>query len=90
MNTGLLFAGSLAAEITPQQIADFVTSIGLGQYSESFLNNDIDGEMMLGASDDDFADIVASRLHRVKIITLFKRKFCKSSLPRCSETVCNA
>lgn len=64
-----------AQQATPEEVAEFISSIGLEQYSESFLEDEIDGNMMLNAKDCDLADIVESRLHQVKIIVLFKRRY---------------
>ena len=71
------FAGSVAqgaAGFTPQQIAEFLEDIGLGQYSQSFLDQEMNGEMMLEVRDNDLADFgVKSRLHQAKIVALFQR-----------------
>ena len=72
----------MAAEITVQQVADFIRAIGLGQYAEFFIEDEMDGEMMLAASDNDLPDKVESRLHRVKIITLFKSTFVRTTKQR--------
>jgi hypothetical protein len=63
-----------AAQYTPEQVAQFLKSIGLGQYSERFLENNVSGDMIIEMEDADLAEIgsVESRLHQVKIITLFK------------------
>ena len=63
-----------AAVYTPELVAEFLRSVGLGQYTESFIENDISGEMLLEAEDDDWTELgVNSHLHRVKISVLFKR-----------------
>ena len=63
-----------AEALTPEQVAEFIESIGLGQYVGKFLEDEVNGEMLLEASDNDLAEFgVESRLHRVKIITLFQR-----------------
>ena len=73
--TDPMSVGQKVAEMTPEQVAKFIISINLGGYSKIFVENEIDGEMMMNASEDDIAEVVPSRLHRVKIVTLFKRKF---------------
>ena len=62
------------ADFTPEQVAEFLNSIGLGQYAQLFLDQEVDGETMLEAKDPELMSVgVQSRLHQVKIITLFKR-----------------
>ena len=56
-----------------------MSSIGLEEYKEIFLENDMNGAMMLEANYDDLAEIgIDSRLHQVKILTLFKRKYSRN------------
>ena len=64
------------ARFTPEQVAEFLQSIGLGQYAKSFIENDVNGEMMLEADDDSALEEIGveSRLHRIKIMVLFKRQ----------------
>lgn len=65
-----------AAKYTPEQVAEFLESIGLGQYVENFQEHEMNGEMMLQLETDDesLEEIgVQSRLHRIKISVLFKR-----------------
>ena len=63
-----------ATEYTPELVAEFLKSVGLEQYTESFIENDISGEMLLEAEDDDWTELgVNSHLHRIKISVLFKR-----------------
>ncbi|CAI8040342.1 hypothetical protein GBAR_LOCUS22485 [Geodia barretti] len=65
----------MAAKATPEQVAEFITTIGFGQYAKFFLDDEMDGEMMLDAKDSDLPDQVDSRLHQVKIIALFRSTF---------------
>lgn len=68
-----------AAELSPEEVVEFMSSIGLEEYKEIFLENDMNGAMMLEANYDDLAEIgIDSRLHQVKILTLFKRKYSRN------------
>ena len=63
-----------AARYSVEQVGEFLKSIGMGQYVEIFAENEMSGEMMLEADDKDLEEIgVESRLHRIKIMVLFKR-----------------
>ena len=74
LSTESLSTRHRATALTPDQVAEFIKSIGLEQYVENFREADMSGGMLLEASDGDLEEIgVESRLHRVKIITLFKR-----------------
>ena len=72
----------MAAKATPEQVAEFITTIGFGQYAKFFLDDEMDGEMMLDAKDSDLPDQVDSRLHRVKIIALFRSTFAGTKKTR--------
>ena len=63
-----------AAKYTKEQVAEFLKTIGLAQYVDSFLENDVDGELMSEANDEDLDALgVQSQLHQIKIMVLFKR-----------------
>ena len=63
-----------AAGYSVEQVGEFLESIGMSQYVEIFAENEMNGEMMLEADDKDLEEIgVESRLHRIKIMVLFKR-----------------
>ena len=63
-----------AENFTPQQVAEFLEGIGLQQYTQSFLESDVSGVTLMEVRDDDLMEAgVHSRLHQVKIITIFKR-----------------
>ena len=63
-----------AAKYTKEQVAEFLKSIGLAQYVDSFLEDDVDGELMSEANDEDLDALgVQSQLHKIKIMVLFKR-----------------
>ena len=67
-------------EYTAQQVAEFLQSVGLGQYSEKFLESDISGDMLLQADDDVMEEVgVQSRLHRVQIVVQFRRHVLKKN-----------
>lgn len=67
-------AANRPEDFTPDQVAEFLKSIGLEQYAQSFLDKGVDGEILLETKDTELRDVgVQSRLHQVKIITLFKR-----------------
>ena len=85
-----MFAGvsgiERAADLTPQQVAEFLDGIGLGQYVQAFLDAGVDGDAMQEVRDNDLKDVgVQSRLHQVKIITLFKRLVSGRSQTRCDH-----
>lgn len=62
------------ADFTPEQVAEFLKHIGLGQYAQSFLDEGVDGETLINTKDPELMSVgVQLRLHQVKIITLFKR-----------------
>ena len=55
-------------------MGEFLKSIDMGQYVETFIQNKMNCNMMLQADDDVLEEIgVQSRLHRIKIMLLFKR-----------------
>lgn len=63
-----------AAKYTKEQVAEFLKSIGLAQYVNSFLEEGVDGESMSEANDEDLDALgVQSQLDKIKIMVLFKR-----------------
>ena len=63
-----------AEDFTSEQVAEFLSDVGLGQYAKSFVDQGVDGGTLLEAKDPELMSVgVDSRLHQVKIITLFKR-----------------
>ena len=63
-----------AAGYSTKEVGKFLESIGMGQYVATFAENDMNGEMMLEADDQVLEEIgVESRLHRIKIMVLFRR-----------------
>ena len=70
---------SLARKLTPDNVADFLTKIGLPQYAESFKTSCISGELLLEADPDVLTELgVTSPLHQMKIMQLFRRELAGS------------
>ena len=65
-----------AEAYSPQQVLDFLTSIGLEEYIPAFKECDISGEILLQAGHGKaLEDIgVTNALHRLKISILFRRQ----------------
>ena len=83
ISDGLGFLCLTDSDFTPEQVADFLNSNGFGQYSQSFKKCKMDGETLVGASGKELSVAgVQSRLHQVKIITLFKRHYTGESPTR--------
>ena len=56
-------------------VAHFLTNIGLPQYADEFKDNQIDGELLLKADSDVLSELgVESLLHQMKIMQLFPRE----------------
>lgn len=53
---------------TVTDVSNYLNQLGLGQYSESFIKNDIDGSVLPFITDDDLKEIGVQNLgHRIKI-----------------------
>ena len=64
-----------AREYTPDKIADFLASINLGQYAQGFLDEEINGSLLLSANREVFSDLgVASAVHSTQIAVQFRRE----------------
>lgn len=65
----------LARRLTVDDIAEFLTKIKLPQYTQRFRDSDITGELLLEADPEILAELgVASPLHQMKIMQLFRRE----------------
>lgn len=67
-------ARSITAQgLTAEDIGEFLRSIDLPQYAESFVSEGIDGETLLGLHEDDLKDLgVKKGFHRKKIQIKYK------------------
>jgi len=66
---------SLARELSPKDVGDFLTEIGLAQYTETFKASRISGKMLLGMNLEVWLELgVTSALHQMKISQLFRWK----------------
>jgi hypothetical protein len=65
---------NLAAELTPEDIIDYLKSLKLiGNYTEEFLNLEVDGVTMFDIEEDFLESLgVDTKIDRVKIKTRFK------------------
>ena len=65
-----------AKRYTPEDVAEFLQSVGLGQYAEKFVEDDIRGDMLIEVEEADDEMLieagVQSPLHRIKIMVFFK------------------
>ena len=66
----------LVCQLTPNDVADFLQSLKLDQYVETFLENDVDGEMMneiINESNNDTLEVLdVQKKDRLKIKLKFK------------------
>ena len=63
-----------AEKYAPEDVAKFLESVGLGQYVERFVEDEISGGVLVEADDEVLMENgVQSPLHRIKIMILFKR-----------------
>ena len=63
----------IAKSVDKDGIKKFLHHIKLSQYIELFLNNDIDGNMLVALSQEDLKDLgVNNKFHRTKIIVQFQ------------------
>ena len=66
----------LVCQLTPNDVADFLRSLKLDQYVETFLENDVDGEMMNEIinenSNNTLEALDVQKKHRLKIKLKFK------------------
>ena len=74
----LLSLTEQAKKYAPEDVAKFLQSVGLGQYAEKFVENDIRGDMLIEveeeADDEMLIEVgVQSPLHQIKIMVFFKR-----------------
>ena len=64
-----------AKRYTPEDVAEFLQSVGLGQYAEKFVEDDIRGDMLIEVEEADDEMLieagVQSPLHRIKIMVFF-------------------
>jgi hypothetical protein len=65
---------SVARDMNAGDVANFLAKIGLHQYSEEFVENDISGDSLFGMKENDLSDVVNSPLHQMKIVQLFHRE----------------
>lgn len=66
---------SLARKLTTDDIAEFLTAIGLPQYAESFKNEDVTGDELLAADIETLVALgVTDSLHQMEIKQKFRRK----------------
>lgn len=62
-----------AKGLTAEDVGDFLRSIGLPQYVETFVSNGIDGETLLSLDDNDLKELeVEKRFQRKKILIKYK------------------
>ncbi|XP_071943611.1 uncharacterized protein [Antedon mediterranea] len=55
-------------EWQPEDVADWLVSLKLGEYRDSFLENEISGEHLMALSKDDFSELGVTRIgHRLTI-----------------------
>jgi hypothetical protein len=66
--SALLVAGKFGARPPMQQIADWLNSLGLGQYARRFAENDIDVSVLRYLTDADLEKIGVSLGHRRKML----------------------
>lgn len=66
-----------AQKYTSNDVAGFLESVGLGQYMDQFVKDDISGDILVDVKEADDKMLietgVKSPLHRIKIVVLFKR-----------------
>ena len=66
-----------------QEVLEFLASVGLERYAESFKDAEITGDVLLEAGDEMLGELgVASTLDRLKITMLFKRTL-QGAVERC-------
>lgn len=66
---------SIARCKSTTEVADFLTKIGFSEYTESFRDGDISGEVLLDADPEMLTELgVETALHQMKIMQLFKRE----------------
>ena len=64
-----------AQQWSPNNVADFLRRIGLGNYASKFQDEEVDGSILLMANKDTFDELgVKSTLDRVRIIVLYRRE----------------
>ena len=62
-----------AEKLTADEVSEYLRSIKMGQYSEEFAANDIDGRLMWALKDGDLIDFgIDNGFHRRKILSKFK------------------
>ena len=60
---------------SPNNVANFLRRIGLGNYASKFQDEEVDGSTLLMASKDAFEELgVKSALDRVRIMVLYQRE----------------
>ena len=78
-------AACIETESNKHNVAEFLKDIGLERYAESFIKNDITGDMLIDP--DELKDIlrelgVTNPVHQLKILAGFKRKLmCNIGVP---------
>ena len=64
-----------ARTYTPALVGEFLTSIKLDKYRESFISNEVSGDVLLDADDECLTELgVSTALDRVRIMTWFPRR----------------
>src|SRR5262245_53406955 len=59
--------------IVTQQIADWLNSIGLGEYAQRFIDNDIDVDVLSELTDQDLEKLGVSLGHRRKLLRAIRQ-----------------
>ncbi|KAI9671993.1 MAG: Adaptor for signal transduction [Trizodia sp. TS-e1964] len=63
------FPAAIISDWTAEECADYVTSLGLDQYSETFLDNDIVGEALIALKHEELKEMgISSVGHRLTIL----------------------
>ncbi len=66
---------ALAFRVSPDGVAEFLIKIELPQYAQTFKDSDISGDFLLEADSEVLLALgVASPLHQMKIMQLFRRE----------------
>lgn len=72
---GSLSKEGIALQMSPSDVADFLTRIQLPQYAQTFKKQEISGELLLAADTEILSELgVTSPLHQMKILHLFQRE----------------
>ena len=64
----------IAEGVTKELVAQFLSKIGLKQYSQLFMENNVHGSLLITLDTDDLKDLgLSNGFHRRKIISEFAR-----------------